>query len=59
MNKGLILKVAYWTSFIAAGCCLYISLRTSYYQVEYSLLALAFWGGAYLVNRMMKKEADQ
>lgn len=46
----------YWTLFIAAVIFLYFSLRTQTYQLEYSLIALACWGGAFFLNRFVKKE---
>ncbi|SMD38816.1 hypothetical protein SAMN04488029_3891 [Reichenbachiella faecimaris] len=56
MSKEKLLKILYWVLFIGAVIFLYFSLRTQYYQLEYSLVALGLWGGAFLLNRFVKKE---
>lgn len=56
MSKEKLLKTLYWILFIGAVVFLYFSLRTQYYQLEYSLAALAFWGAAFFLNRFVKKE---
>jgi len=56
MDTEKLFKILYWVLFASAAACLYISLRTQYYQIEYSILALAFWGAAYGVNRYYGKK---
>ncbi|MEO9804620.1 MAG: hypothetical protein ABJF04_15295 [Reichenbachiella sp.] len=56
MTREKLLKIIYWTLFSGAVIFLYFSLRTQYYQLEYSLVALALWGGAFFLNRFVKKE---
>lgn len=56
MTKEKLLKILYWVLFGGAALFLYFSVRTQFYQLEYSLVALAFWGGAYFLNRFVKKE---
>ncbi|WP_456459416.1 hypothetical protein [Reichenbachiella sp.] len=56
MSREKLLKIIYWVLFVGAIVFLYFSLRTQFYQLEYSLVALAFWGGAFLLNRFVKKE---
>lgn len=56
MTKKKKLTIIYWVLLIIAGLALYISLRTSYYQIEYGLIALVFWGATYYVHRLLKKE---
>jgi hypothetical protein len=58
MDKTKFYKIIYWLLFAGAAACLYISLRTQYYQLEYTFLALAFWGGAFGINRLYKKEEE-
>lgn len=56
MSKEKLLKIIYWVLFAGAAIFLYFSLRTQFYQLEYSMVALAFWGGAFFLNRFVKKE---
>ncbi|WP_420581240.1 hypothetical protein [Reichenbachiella sp.] len=56
MSKEKLFKSVYWILFVGAVVFLYFSLRTQYYQLEYSLVALGLWGGAFLLNRFVKKE---
>lgn len=56
MSEEKLFKIIYWVLFAGAAIFLYFSLRTQYYQLEYSLVALAFWGGAFFLNRFVKKE---
>jgi len=56
MSKEKLLKIIYWTLFSGAVVFLYFSLRTKFYQLEYSMVALALWGGAFFLNRFVKKE---
>jgi len=49
-------KTAYWLVLVLAVGAFYISLRTDRYQLEYTLAALGLWGGAYLINRLIKKQ---
>ena len=51
MEKDTLYKVIYWSLFACAIGALWISLRTQYNQIEYSLVAAAFWGAAYLFNK--------
>lgn len=59
MTKERILKILYWTLFIGAIIFLYFSLRTQTYQLEYTLVALASWAGAFFLNRFSRKEDSQ
>ena len=56
MNKYKLLQILYWTMFSGAIVFLYFSLRTQFYQLEYSLVALGLWAGAFFLNRFVKKE---
>lgn len=55
MPKEKLLKIIYWVLFGGAVLFLYFSLRTQTFQLEYSLVALALWGGAFFLNRRMRK----
>ncbi|MEP2026314.1 MAG: hypothetical protein ABJH98_10165 [Reichenbachiella sp.] len=56
MSKEKLFRIIYWVLFSGAVIFLYFSLRTQYYQLEYSLVALGLWGGAFFLNRFVKKE---
>lgn len=58
MNRVKALKVLYWTLIIGAILVFWVSLRTQYYAVEYSFIALGIWAAAFLVNRLLKKQSD-
>jgi len=51
LEKEKFLKVIYWVLFSCALGSLWISLRSQLYAMEYSLIAVAFWVGAYFFNK--------
>jgi len=51
MEKEKLFRVIYWTLFACAVGSLWISLRSQLYALEYSFIAVGFWGAAYLFNR--------
>lgn len=48
-----------WTLTILAFVFLFFSLRTETNQLMYSLIALGFWGAAFLVNKFKKNEGEE
>lgn len=59
MTRKKLLKIIYWVLFAGAVVFLYFSLRTQYYQLEYTLVALVLWGGAFFLNRFVKKDSQE
>lgn len=51
MEKEKLFKIIYWVLFACAVGCLWISLRSQLYALEYSLIAVGFWGAAYFFNK--------
>ncbi|MFY0627526.1 MAG: hypothetical protein JXR07_14585 [Reichenbachiella sp.] len=56
MKKSSILRISYYIIFGLVVASFYIGLRSEEYKVEYTILALVFWGAAFLVNKWEKKE---
>jgi hypothetical protein len=50
-----ILKISVWVVLILSIMAFYISLRTPYYSLEYSLIALGLWGIVFGLNYWLRK----
>ena len=56
MERVKLLRTVYWVFFAATFIILYYSLRYAGDQaMEFTFLALAFWGAAFFLNRYIKK----
>jgi hypothetical protein len=56
-NRSLIkiLNVSVWVLLILSIMAFYVSLRTPYYSLEYSLIALGLWGIVFGLNYWLRK----
>lgn len=52
-------NIIVWSMMVVVLLLFWFSIRSTVYQMEFTLAALGVWGLTYLINRNLKNEEDQ